>query len=196
MLLHNNLRHVLRSGIYLNSFLDLEHLLINAEKKLQDMMNVEEARIFLIDFTEKAFIRFGENGNYKKFSLKTGLVGYSYEIGEYVAVPNGYASGLYNGMIDIETSLPLICIPMMHPYNSSEIIGIFQVINPKGLNSSGNNKFKKSQINPYDLEIFEYFSQQLGQIIIKILEWRRLMKENKENDYGILDIMKGPQFKK
>lgn len=196
ILLHNNLRHVLKSGIYLNSFLELENLLMNAEKRLRDMMNVEEARLYLIDLNEKVFIRFEENTIIKKFSIKTGLVGHTYETGEYVAVPNGYSSSLFNGIIDIETALPLICIPIVHPHFFNEIIGIFQVINPKGLNM-GLSKSKKSQVSPYVLEILEYYSQQLGQIIIKILEWRRLINETEQtNDYGFLDIGKSPMLKK
>ena len=198
MLLHSNLRHVLRSGIFLNSFLDLENLLINAEKKLQDMMNVEEARIFLIDSIEKNFVRFEENGKQKNFPLKTGIVGQAFETGEYLTVSNGYTSSLFNGIIDIETSLPLICIPIVHPYNTNEMIGIFEVINPKGISTGMPNKYKKSQINPYLLEILEYFSQQLGQIIIKILEWRRMVDGDvqSQKDFGFLDVMRSPKLKK
>ena len=187
MMLHNNMRHVLRSGIYLNSFLDIETLLINAEKRLKDMMNVEEARIFIVDLKEKVFNRFEDNGSLRKFPLKTGIVGYTYETGEYVAVPNGYTSSLFNGIIDIESSLPLICVPIVHPYNLNEIIGIFEVINPTGITL--NNMFKKSQVNPNDLEILEYYAQQLSQIIVKILEWRNMAHDGKEfNDFGFLDI--------
>lgn len=198
MLLHNNMRHVLRSGIYLNSFLDLTTLLINAEKRLRDMLNVEDARIFLVDLKEQVFTRFEDNGTMKKFQLKTGLVGHTFDTGEYVAVPNGYTSSLFNGIIDIESSMPLICIPIVHPYNLSEIIGVFEVINPKGTTANNLNKFKKSHVNPNDLEILEYYSQQLSQIIIKILEWRKMANGddgNEFNDFGFLDISKSPRFK-
>lgn len=192
MMLFNNLRHVLKSGIYLNSFLDLENLLRNAEKKLSDMMNVEEARIFLIDLNKKMFRRFVENGQTKEFPLKIGLIGHCYESGEYLAVSNGYTSSLFNGIIDIETSLPLICIPIIHPSNLNEIIGVFQVINPKGLGNKMVSKSKKNQISPYELEILEYFSKQLAQIIIKILEWGKIAHKDNENngrdftDFGLL----------
>lgn len=185
MLLFNNLRHVLRSAIFLNSFLDLGSLLVNAEKRLGDMMNVEQSRIFLINQKKKNFTRILEHQEIKEYPLNIGLVGYCYESGEYIAVSNGYTSSLFNGIVDIETSLPLICMPIMHPTKINEIIGVFEVINTKGLRSHNSYKFKKSQISPYDLEIMEFFSKTLAQIIIKILEWGKMVPKERREEGGV-----------
>ena len=127
-------------------------------------------------------------------------------------MPNAYCSSLFNGTIDIETSLPLIALPIYHPFNSIEKLGVLEVINPKGIRPNLTGKLvKSSHINPFDLEIIEFFSQQLAQNILKTLEYQKIVEnveideeDNKEEkqikfDPGLLNIPgspKLPNFKK
>ena len=147
----------------MNSFRELKHLLPNAEKKLQSIMNVErdQAKIFISKPSKNGFIRFSENFQEEMFPLDCGIAGAVYKTGEYVSIPNIYNNELYNGLIDINTTLPVICMPITI-LSTNKTIGVFEVPNPKGVRYTN----KKNEIATNDLEILEFFSHQLAQVIM------------------------------
>lgn len=147
----------------MNSFRDLKKLLPNAEKKLQSIMNVErdQTKIFLAKPSKNCFIRYSENGTEETFPLDCGIAGKVYETGEYMSIPNTFSNEMFNGLIDITTSLPLICMPIT-VMSTNKTIGVFEVPNPKGIKYIN----KKNEIATNDLEILEFFSHQLAQVII------------------------------
>ena len=61
-------------GIYLNGFIGIGEVIMNAEKKLQSIMNVDQSRIFLYDRKTQGFIRFIENQQTEKYPV-SGIAG-------------------------------------------------------------------------------------------------------------------------
>lgn len=49
--------------------------------------------------------------------------------GNYQLIDNLNENVIYNKNIDIDTSLPIICKPIVHP-NSGKMMGVLQAINP------------------------------------------------------------------
>jgi hypothetical protein len=54
------------------------------------------------------------------------------QTGEYENLTNGYASPIFNGKVDLETSMPLLCMPIKNPIND-RVMGAIQVINSRGV---------------------------------------------------------------
>ena len=135
-------------------------------------MNVDQAKIYLKENNELAhYISDKEGAN--TFPLNCGIVGHVYNSEKPIQIANAYNDVIFNGNIDIDTSLPLICIPIISS-RTQEKLGVFQVINPKVVDIV--SKSYKSIINPLDYEILDFFSQQLAQNIIKNREIENLIK--------------------
>lgn len=126
-------------------------------------MNVDrdQAKIFLANLSKNSFIRYSENGLEESFPLDCGIVGHVYKTGEYISLPNTHNNELFNGLIDISTTLPVICMPIT-VMSSNKTIGVFETPNPKGIKYTN----KKNEIATHDLEILEFFSHQLAQVIM------------------------------
>jgi len=137
-------------------------------------MNVErdQAKIFIAKPSKNCFIRFSESMQEETFPLDCGIVGAVYRRGEYITIPNIYNTDLYNGLIDINTTLPVICMPIT-VMSTNKTIGVFQVPNPKGVRYTN----KKNEIATNDLEILEFFSHQLAQVIMFFDQDEQISKE-------------------
>ena len=136
-----------------------------AEKNLEELMNVHKAKIFIINHEKKELLSFKDDRSAEVFPFKTGIIGKAVEEDQVITVPNAYNHPLFNGKIDIETSMPLICYPIKHPIDSKSIAAI-EVINLRGI--QGLATLSKVQINSQDLETLEFFSLQLAQILFNI----------------------------
>lgn len=174
LLFQNNLRHILKTGISLNSFFSYEKLIPNAEKVLKNIMNVDQSIIYLINKEEKSLVHFSENQT-QFFDLRIGIAGDVAKKKEMANISNAYSHPLFNGQIDIDTTLPIICMPIIQS-EGKEILGVFEVLNPKGL--QGSLMKQVSKINGVEFEILQFFRQQLAQIINNIQEWEKVRGVN------------------
>lgn len=101
-----------------------------------------------------------------------------------MSVVNGYNNKLFNGSVDIRTNLPLIAMPLQNTNLNQKIIGVMEVVNNKGL--MGNSAFyKKSEISEHDIEILQFFVQQLTQNILRNYEFEKMMK--RDNDFILIE---------
>lgn len=138
-------------------------------------MNVDKAKIFLVKKYEGGkidLVQYKEDATSHIFEGTIGIAGYTARTGTIQNLSNAYNNSLYNGQIDIETSMPLICMPINHPHIPSEVLGVIEVLNTKGI--QGLSAFHKSKINHQDYEILEFFSQQLAQTILNNHKWEEV----------------------
>lgn len=92
---------------------------------------------------------------------------------------NAYNDPKFNGQIDIETSMPLICMPITHPLKGNEVLGVIEILNTKGI--EGLSAFHKSKINHQDYEILDFFSLQLAQTIINNQKLAELIENSSKS---------------
>ena len=140
-------------------------------------MNVDKAKIFLVKKYEDnkvELIQYKEDSQIQKFEGNCGIAGYTASTGTVQNLSNAYNNPLYNGQIDIETSMPLICMPVTDPKIPTEVLAVIEIINTKGI--QGLSAFHKSKINHQDYEILEFFSQQLAQTILNNQKWDEFSK--------------------
>ena len=161
----------------MNSRFGLQDLLPNAEKRLQAIMNVDKGRIFIVDHEKQVLFRYNQEGEREDYPLSSGIVGQVMDTGQYENTTNGYNSPIFNGRIDIETSMPLITWPIKHPSSSSrdQVIGVFQVINVRGIRGMAHSS--KPKFSVFDAENLDFFSKQLAQAVQNNLLYAQLNLE-------------------
>ena len=143
-------------------------------------MNVEKARIFVLDTNTDELVSFGFGNQVTRYPVNTGIAGYVAVSGEVEYLANAYHHHLFNGIIDIETSMPLVCWPIKLPNRESETIGVFQVMNIKGILGFSNTQ--KPKLNIFDFETLDFFSKQLSQSILNCQLWEQY--RNKTTSIG------------
>jgi GAF domain-containing protein len=174
---HNNLRSSLKIGIALTSCHGYNELIPTAEKKLKALMGGEQSRIILKNADNDDLYTYKE-GEIERFPAKCGIAGYAISTGEMQNIANAYTHNLFNGGIDIQTSMPLICQPFKHP-GTDQIMGAFEVINVRGI--PGLSMSQKPKITHYDIETLDFFSKQLAQAITNTVRWEKLVKTGKDD---------------
>jgi len=174
LLFQNNLRHILKNGILLNSIFSLDKLIPHAEKVLRNTMNVDQGKVYLFNKEEDLLVHFTDT-ECEFYDSNTGIIGYVVKTREIESIANAYSHPLFNGQIDIETTMPIVCMPIIQP-EGKEVIGVFEVMNPKGL--QGSLIKQKSKINGVEFEILQFFRMQLAQIISNIMEWDKMKGVN------------------
>lgn len=162
-------------GVALNKLEGVKELLPQAETILKTTMNVDHAKIYLVSTENKQLIRFLDNKTAEFHPLNSGIAGHVASGGSLNNIPNAYNHPLYNGKVDIDTAMPLICMPIKSMLNG-EILAVFEVMNAKGI--QGLSSTLKARINPLDYETLEFFSQQFSQVIQNNLLWHATRKEN------------------
>lgn len=164
----------------LNSFQDLELLIPFAEKKLRNLMRVEKVHIVLKNPNKDELFSIGAQGAIETYPPGCGIMGKVISTGEFQNITNGYNHSLFNGLVDIETSMPLLCVPI-RDNNTDKPIGALQVINSKGV--QGLSALERANVNPLDMETLEFFSKHLGQAIINCYKWGKLQADMKGESY-------------
>lgn len=161
-------------------------MIITAENKLENLLNVSDVYIFLLNKTLQKFIRISKK-ELKEYDLNCGIVGNTFLRSEPTIVQNGYNSSLFNGNIDIQTHLPLIALPIYHPFISSEKIGVLEVINPKGIRPKISNKInlKGNSGISSEMEFLNLYCQIIAQNIIRVLGLKKNDERNDMLDFGI-----------
>ena len=100
------------------------------EEKLKQIMNVEKAKVLLCDYADSKLVSYSKDGKEHKFPMNSGIAGVVAIKGEFQNVANAVNHNFYNGLVDIDTHMPLVVFPIRV---NNEIIGVFEVINAKGI---------------------------------------------------------------
>ncbi|CAD8045055.1 unnamed protein product [Paramecium primaurelia] len=164
MLIQNKLRHIIRTGIILQGCLfkkdNIQELLLSSEERLRSLMNVDQAKVI---YWNNNLYHINKDGKMTETQNLIGIVGKCIEESQLVAVSNCYTSPIFNPNIDIETNMPIICMPLKT--QNHQIIGAIQVVNVKGIGNISSNSDAK--INSIDLDMLELFCQHCAQSLLQ-----------------------------
>lgn len=159
----NDLKAILHSGIYMNSIKNIAELNRVTEIKLADMFNSQESKLYLLDSTEEKIWRYDPKGKKTIYSKDSGIVGLCLNYRQIVLISNPMKDNNYNKLVDIETHLPIIAVPIICSI-TKKLIGVFEVINTRGF--EGMSETGISNLSPRDYEILDFFSKQSAQCIL------------------------------
>ncbi|KRX08165.1 hypothetical protein PPERSA_01710 [Pseudocohnilembus persalinus] len=174
ILVHNNLRQALKSGILLNGKLDEVDLLLEGEKQLRENFNVQKVKIYYIDDEEQQFYTYNIAKEKNCFPITLGLAGDALKWGDIIHVNNAYNHPSFNVKIDIDTAMPVIVLPVKRE-KGDKIQAILEIINQRGI--TGIASEQKLDIDGVDLEALDFFSKQFCQALINA----RTFQKNRNN---------------
>ena len=83
------------------------------EKLLAETFRVDICYVYLVDPVTQTIVRHLDHGPTLTFPWSTGLAGLSLSKRKLLSVKDAYNHHSFNGMVDIETSMPLIVKPIM-----------------------------------------------------------------------------------
>ena len=143
-------------------------------------MNVDQARIFIRDKERKELFRYNQEGIREVFPEDCGIAGHVLSTKKYENISNAYNNSLFNGKIDIQTSMPLITWPIPHPRDETDVVGVFEVVNLRGIR--GMTHTSKAKLNMFDFETLDFFAKQLSQTYVSNDLYEKLnTKERKDS---------------
>ncbi|CAG9328965.1 unnamed protein product [Blepharisma stoltei] len=95
------------------------------------------------------------NGKIEKFPIMMGLAGKCVRDKSIMNINDAYNHPSYNGRVDIETTLPVLCIPMKN--ENGDVLAVIEMLNSKTVKVQAS--MSESKLNQADSEIFEYFQK-------------------------------------
>ena len=131
ILIHNSLRSILKCGIYLNTFRTAKDLGRAAESKLMQLFNSRESKLYYLDKSGSQIWRYTANAKKVIYQKSSGVLGQAIDKKCIVLVSNPMTESSFNALIDIETTMPLLIIPITSNA-TGRILGAFEVVNTRG----------------------------------------------------------------
>jgi len=130
--------------------------MLELERQLMELFNSENAIVFIVDEDHKTLKRYFESQGWKEYDISTGIIGNIIKERRTKSVTDCYNDINYNNLVDLNTTLPIICTPCHHPITNKIVLG-FEVINRKGI--IGRSSLNKASIDTVDEEIIEYYKK-------------------------------------
>ncbi|KAJ3224049.1 hypothetical protein HK099_000327 [Clydaea vesicula] len=115
----------------MTSEMDLNGLVAEMMKKVQDLVSAERSTVFMIDFkTNELWSTLAHNSSEIRIPLNTGIAGYVANHGEICNIRDAYNDSRFNRAVDIKTGFKtrtILCMPMRN--SIGKVIGVVQLIN-------------------------------------------------------------------
>ena len=152
--------------------LGLELVMIHAERKLKDIMMADKCLVYLVDRDSDRLLRYDVSSNYRVFKTNIGIVGEVVKNGLPIEVKEPYNHVNFNLMVDIDTNLPTLTIPVKSSVDE-RVIAVFQVVNMRGvIGRAGKHN------DMFDKEILKFFSKILAICIEKSYKMDKIIEES------------------
>lgn len=166
IMIMNNLRIILRAMARLFGVKSDQDFVTRTKELLQYLFNTQSAGVFIRDQSMEDRLYTYDKDGIKQTYEATGLVGECIRAKELVSVHNSSEDLRYNGLIDIDTTMTLLSVPLVE-VKTNTVYGAFQIIYARGLD--GFMTITKSNLSAGDVEVLDYVSMQLTQCIKSLL---------------------------
>lgn len=126
----NNFRNILKVGVRLFSIRDEKTLIWQGIDILKDIFVAQKASIYIVNLEDDSLIYTYDDNGLKRQFKQIGILGDAIQKRQIVSVTDSKADPRYNGLIDIDTTLTLLSVPLVEPMTNITY-GCFQVIYPR-----------------------------------------------------------------
>ena len=107
------LRNLITVGTKLSGKTSIIDIMVVTEKMLAETFRVDKAYVYLVDYEKQSIMRYTDTGEQRVFPLNTGLIGLAIQRKELLSIPDAYNHQCFNGMVDIDTSMPILVKPIL-----------------------------------------------------------------------------------
>lgn len=153
---HHRLIRLIKNGNIIYEAADFAEMIQRATEGLKQIMFAEKAVILLYDEEKKQMFKVLPNGEREYYDLACGIIGKVIATGEIIDVANPNTDPSYNLITDLETNLPVLCMPIRSPF-TNKIVGGLQVLNIKGVGSP-----TKGKVDMFEVEIIKLLCEQIA----------------------------------
>jgi hypothetical protein len=110
---------------------------MTAESKTIEYLDTQNLIIYVHDKARDKLIRYDKEGNEIVRETYIGIVGEVFTEKKQRNITNNYKHILFNNQIDIDTQMPVICLPILEKAQQHDTekvcLGVIQAINSKGV---------------------------------------------------------------
>ena len=152
LLMHHKMEYALDACTKLSSAASIRDLVLASQQSVKQILSADKAYLFI--HKENTIIRYTEQGE-ESFDENIGLVGKCISERKKLNIPDAYNDPSFNFIVDIQTSMPVLCIPLKSV--SGEVIAVLEVVNSKGVH--GRSSTNKAKLNQVDLGILQRFKE-------------------------------------
>lgn len=152
LLMHHKIEYALEACMKLASAASIRDLALTSQQSAKQILSSEKAYLFI--HNDNKIIRYTEQGE-ESFDDNIGLVGKCISERKKLNIPDAYNDPSFNFIVDIQTSMPVLCIPL----NSlnGEVMAVLEVVNSKGVH--GRSSTNKAKLNQVDIGILQRFEE-------------------------------------
>jgi putative methionine-R-sulfoxide reductase with GAF domain len=108
-------------------------------------------------------VHYNDSGDIEEKPM-SGLIGDCVSTGLMIAVPDAYADPRFNMQTDMDTSMPIIVIPVKDSLGS--VVAAVQIVNSRGV--LGRLMSQKVKMDALDLQILENYGRALGAVMERL----------------------------
>jgi hypothetical protein len=102
----------------------IDEFQIQAERSLNKRFDLDESRIYFIDYKNKKLYRHDHKTKERlEYSINVGLIGKAIGVNKELNIENCYNDSDYNTQVDLSTTLPIHVRPLRHPESNKVVIG-------------------------------------------------------------------------
>ena len=130
-----------------------------SEEKAKCLLESQEVLVY--EVLDNKLVRY-HKGLPTEFSLDEGIVGMCAKEKRLENIPSAYVHPNFNPRVDIDTSLPVVCFPLVE---QERVIGIIEVLNNKGV--LGRSSTRKAKLNQLDQEMLQLFGKVFVNVVTK-----------------------------
>ena len=152
ILRENSFRSIINLTTDISKFKNLQDFVFEIIKRAKILFKVDRAKILILDKNSAHFLEYTKEDNETKMikhDFSGSLAKEVIENNATKAVINPATSSIYNQIIDLDTSLPILCLPIQNPLmnmhseyhknSASEkipkniVLGVLQIANPQAM---------------------------------------------------------------
>jgi putative methionine-R-sulfoxide reductase with GAF domain len=152
MAVQHKLSHVLATAYVLFRTTDKKTILLESQDKIKSLLSTELSKMFFVE--EEELYDFSEDGIKQTYSNGYGVAGLVAKSKNELNIASLANDPYYNPIVDLNTSMPVVVLPVMHEEND-EILAVIEVGNPRGV--SGKSAHNRSKLDPIDREMLKHF---------------------------------------
>ena len=127
-------------------------LIQKIENGLKEIMLSNKAYAYIINEKGDSFFNFDEDGTMIVYPINSGIVGHVAQTGEIMDIPDPYNHPHFNSLVDIETKLPILCLPVFSTKDPKKTIAVMQTLD---LKIAGRGGGKQDLIESETIRLFQ-----------------------------------------
>ena len=143
----------------------------------------DKAVAYVIDHHNNSFYKFNHAEEKISYSMETGIIGLVAKSGELMTIKDPYKHPNYNSKVDLDTRLPMVCLPVLSTKEPKKVLAVMQVLDLKVAGRCGGNQ------DLIESETIRLFQKQVA-VCIEHFTRTKVLQFHKVQSQVVMNILK------